>query len=571
MSLLRSPSVMLLAVALGLSACKVGPNYHAPVPAQGADAPLISATAANETNSEPPPTWWQLYNDPDLDDLLREALAANADLRAANANLAASQAVLEGARGAYYPQTTLGAGALYGRDATTDEILEIAGAPPQNIWIFDAILEISYELDYLGRVRRSVEAARADAEAVQAARDTALITVAAETARAYAQVCALGESLEVARRSLDVVSREADITSQRHEAGANAEFDVVRAQGLVAQVRATIPPLEGQRRAALFQLAALLGRTPANAPSDVQKCVTPPRLGDLLPVGDGASLLKRRPDIRQADRRVAAATARIGVVTADLYPRISIRGLAGGVSSEINEVATNSGRTWGIGPSISWTFPNDIGPRARVRQARAGEAAALASFDSVVLQALRETEQALTAYGSELQRRASLLEAQERAQRAFDMAHEQFLAGSLSNLELLSTEQSLISAAAAVAASDGSVVQDQIAVFRALGAGRPALHAQPAIPERCGRRRAAGARRQVVGTTLRRFPNSPICGCRAFAAAMSASPSAVFPCLTRATPRAYNDQASRGSVFRAADQSATALSSLFWRSSTSAR
>src|SRR5262249_61067563 len=127
--------------------------------------------------------------------------------------------------------------------------------------------------------------------------------------------------------------------------------------------------------------------------------------------------------------------------------------------------------TWGIGPSISWTFPNMEGPRARVRAARASEAAAQASFESVVLQALKETEQALATYGSELERRQALLDAQDKAHQAFDMAHDQFLAGALSNLDLLTTEQSLIAADAAVASSDSALVQDQIALFRILGGG----------------------------------------------------------------------------------------------------
>jgi len=471
--MMRSPSARLSALALCMlgSACSVGPDYRAPAPAPGSQTALVSARPTAETTAEPPDDWWRLYHDDLLDRLLQEAFKANTDLRIATANLSASRSVLEAARAGRYPQTGADVGALYGRDAVTDEILAIVGHQSENIWIYDAVLDVSYEVDLLGRVRRSIEAARADSEAAAAARDTVRITVAAETARAYAQVCALGEQLDVARRSLDIVSREEQITASRNEAGANSRFDVVRAQALVAQVRASIPPLEGQRRSALFQLAVLLGRAPSMAPAEAENCVTPPQLGDQIPVGDGATLLKRRPDVRQADRRVAAATARIGVATADLYPRITLRGLYGGVSSELGELTSANSRTWGIGPSISWTFPNEAGPRARVRQAKAAAAAALAGFDAVVLQALKETEQALAAYGSELDRRAALAEAQSRAREAFDMAHEQFLAGSLSNLELLSTEQSLVAADAAVAGSDAALIQDQIAVFKALGGG----------------------------------------------------------------------------------------------------
>jgi outer membrane protein TolC len=275
----------------------------------------------------------------------------------------------------------------------------------------------------------------------------------------------------VARRSLEVVSGEARIITARHDAGAGSEFDVVRAQALVDEARAAIPPLEGQRRSALFQLTALLGRTPSHAPLEVEACVSPPRLAALIPAGDGAALLQRRPDVREAERRVAAATARIGVATADLYPRISLTGLYGGAASHLGDLTTQTGLTWGVGPSVSWSFPNQAGPRARVRLAKANAAAALDQFDSVVFNALAETESSLAAYGAELDHREALADAREETQRAFDMAHQQFLAGSVSTLDLLTSEQSLVAAQAAVATSDTALVQDQIAVFKALGGG----------------------------------------------------------------------------------------------------
>jgi NodT family efflux transporter outer membrane factor (OMF) lipoprotein len=468
MRFLRTVPAAALAALFG---CAVGPHYEPPAPLDGSQGPLVSLTPTAETSAQPPDQWWQLYHDALLDRLLMEAFGANNDLKAAEANLSAARAVLEGVKAARYPDTALEAGGVYGRDPVTDEILELGGHRPANTWIFDAVFDVSYEVDLFGHVRRSIEASRADADANAAARDAVKITVAAETARAYTQVCALGEQLSVARHSLEVVSREADITVERHEAGANSLFDVVRAQGLAAQVRAGIPPLEGQRRAAVFELATLLGRTPSRAPTEAQACVRPPQLDALIPVGDGVELLRRRPDVRLAERRMAAATARIGVATADLYPRISLTGFFGGVSATLPELTTNEARAWGVGPSIKWSFPNQAGPRARVKQAKAGASAALAGFDSAVLRALKETEQSLAAYGSELDRRQALADAQDKAQKAFDLAHDQFLAGALTQLELLTTEQSLVAVDASVAASDAALVQDQIAVFKALGGG----------------------------------------------------------------------------------------------------
>jgi NodT family efflux transporter outer membrane factor (OMF) lipoprotein len=454
-----------------LAACRVGPNYHAPALPKSAAAPLASVNPALESTEAPPDAWWRLYNDPRLDRLVPEALAANRDLAVADANLTAAHAVLSAVHASRYPSTEVVAGGVYGRDPVTEEILEITRNRPQTIWLFEDLFQAAYEVDLFGRIHREIEVANASADAVAAARDSVRVVVVAETTRAYAAVCSLGEEIRVAHRSLEVVSHEADITEKRYEAGGNSTFDVKRAQALVAQVRAAIPTLEGQRRAALLDLTALLGRAPADAPTDVLSCVTPPRLAALIPVGDGAALIRRRPDVRQAERRLAAATAQIGVATADLYPTVKLVGFYGGAATQVSELATNLGLAWGVGPTISWNYLNQAAARAKVRQAKASQAAALAQFDSVVLTALKETEQSLTVYGAALDNRQALAEAQERIHGAFDIAHDSFEAGALSNLDVLTTEQSLVALDAAVAASDAALVLDQIAVFKALGGG----------------------------------------------------------------------------------------------------
>ena len=471
--MIRSHQAVLLCVLpiVSLAACRVGPNYHTPVLPAGTEAPLGSLNTAAESSALPPDAWWRLYEDARLDALVQEALQANRTLVAADANFAAARAAVSAVHAERYPSTAAVAGGVYGRDAATDEILELTGRPPQTTWLFEDIFRAAYEVDLFGRVHRAIEAANANADAVAAIRDGVRVVVAAETARAYAAVCALGEELSVANHSLAVVSHEADITVKRHEAGANSDFDVARAQALVAQVRSAIPELQGQRRAMILELTALLGRTPANAPNELDTCIVPPRLVALIPVGNGSELIKRRPDVRQADRRLAAATAEIGVVTADLYPTIRLVGLFGGAADQLSQLNTNAGRTWGVGPSISWTFPNMGAPRARVRQAKAGQVAALASFDAVVLTALKETEQALALYSAALDNRQALGDAQDQVHTAFNIAKDQFIAGALSNLELLTTEQSLVAVDAAVASSDAALVQDQIAIFKSLGGG----------------------------------------------------------------------------------------------------
>ena len=459
------------AIAIALVACRAGPDYHAPSPPPDAETPLVSVNPKLETAEPLPDAWWRLYSDSRLDELVQDALNANHDLAAADANFAAARAALSATRAARYPSTELALQGVYGRDPTTEEIIEIGGHGPQKLWLFADIFQVAYEVDLFGRVRRSIEAAGANAGSVAAARDGVRVIVAAGTARAYASICALGEELDVAHHSVEVVKREADISEQRYEAGGGSRFEVERAQALVAEVAATIPSLEGERRATIFELAALLGRTPAQAPLDLESCVTPPRLTGLIPVGDGRALISRRPDVRQAERRLAAATAQIGVATAELYPTIRLIGFYGGAASEVPQLATNVGEVWGIGPTISWTFPNQAGPRARVRQAKASQAAALAAFDEVVLTALKETEQALSTYGAALEHRRALTEAQERIHRSFEIARNGYGAGSTSYLDVLTTEQSLVALDAEVAASDAELIQRQIDLFKALGGG----------------------------------------------------------------------------------------------------
>ncbi|HXP64225.1 MAG TPA: TolC family protein, partial [Steroidobacteraceae bacterium] len=212
---------------------------------KGSDAPLVSLDEVLESTAAPPDAWWRLYDDARLDAFIQEALHANRNLAGAEANFAAARAVVAAAKAGRYPSTHVEAGGTYGRDPTTEEILELGGHAPEDVWILEDIFEVGYEVDLFGRVRRSIEAARANAASAAAARDALRVVTVAETARFYAQVCALGEQLNVAEHSLEVVAHEADITAHRYEAGANSKLDVARAQALVSQVRAGIAPLQG--------------------------------------------------------------------------------------------------------------------------------------------------------------------------------------------------------------------------------------------------------------------------------------------------------------------------------------
>ncbi len=260
------------------------------------------------------------------------------------------------------------------------------------------------------------------------------------------------------------------LTLRLIRAGRGAAQDLTRATGQVAQSLSGIPALQTQQRSALFRLAVLTGRPPAEYDRDLEACARPPLLTVPLPVGDGASLLRRRPDIREAERQLAAATARIGVATAEFYPSISL-GASLGSTGLLADFLAPATRGFGFGPLISWTFPNRSTARARIAVASAGATAALARFDAVVLSALRETETALTTYSHDLQQEAALSAARDQARLARDQADRLYRAGRESFLPVLDAERTLAGAEAAVAASEAQISSDQIAVFLALGGG----------------------------------------------------------------------------------------------------
>ena len=461
--MIRRSLAMAGAACLALAGCAVGPDYKAPP--TPTTAGFAAATPAIATPAAPSGDWWRLYQDPALDGLIQAALANNKDIAVAAANLAEARGLLGEARAGRYPSTNVGAGAQYGRGAA------FLGVRPPQGWTFSPAFDVSYEVDLFGRVSRTIEAAGADTDAAAAAADAVRVSVVAETARAYAEACADAQSLAVVRRSVDLVSQTLDITVRRRDAGAVPDFDVARARALVEQTRASAPSFEGRRRAALFELAVLTGRPPEEISPAADACKAPPRIATPIPVGDGAALLRRRPDVRQAERRLAAATARVGVATASLYPTVTLGGSVSSVARSLSGLGAASTMAYGIGPLISWNFPNVAVSRARIAQAEARSAGALASFDGVVLNALKETEQALALYGSELDRRAALTAARDQNAEAARFAELRYQAGAASFLDLIDAQRSLVDAEQALASSDAQLVSNQITVFKALGGG----------------------------------------------------------------------------------------------------
>jgi NodT family efflux transporter outer membrane factor (OMF) lipoprotein len=461
-----------LLALLGLAACTVGPDYRLPdeaaINAPHAQGGFQAASSDAVSAAPVPDGWWRLYDDPRLDALEREALAANTDLRVAAANLARVQAAQREVEGHQEIQGSASFGAE--RAQLSGESFLVPEQLPSQ-WLGDGAIKIGYQLDLFGRLRRASEAARADTEAVVAAQELARITVAAEVARAYVDTCSAGHELSVAERQVELQSRANDITSRLTEAGRGSKIDVTRGEAQLEQVKAALPALRGRRQVALYRLAALTGKPPADFPRELENCTALPRIRRPIPVGDGAALLRRRPDIRQAERGLAAATARIGVATAALYPDITLGGQVG-ATGLLTDLGSPAAQEWAFGPLISWTFPL-ASEQARVEEADAAAKAALARFDGVVLNALKETESSLALYQRDLERNATLHAARDKAAEASAEADALFQAGRTPYLTGLLAQQTLTTSEQALAASDSQVSLDQVTLFLALGGGWP--------------------------------------------------------------------------------------------------
>ena len=546
---LRPGAVFLAAFAL--AGCIVGPAYR--TPDRVSTAPAAFAETSDKTASaEPPGRWWRLYDDPNLDRLVDKALVHNTDLRQAEANLAEARAALEEVRANRLPATALSTSASYGRSSngggssvpsfgsvsggttgssgggggggssgtgtggtttsgggtgsgtgtggTTSSgggtATSTSAGAAHTGWTYDGAFDAAYEVDLFGRIRRGIQAARADSEAYAAARDLVRVDTAAETARSYAEACAYADEADVARRSLAIVSGQYDATVRQRRFGSVSDFEVANARTLVEQTRAPIAAYEAQRRGSLYALAVLTGDNPERVDAAAAACRKPPKLIDPIPVGSGAGLIRRRPDVRQAERNLAAASARIGVAVADLYPTVSLGGVISTAGNNGGELISRGGVSYGIGPLISWNFPNLEAAHARIREAQYTTQAQFAAFDGAVLAALQNAETTLATYGGELDRRTALKAARDSAAEAFRLEQVRLANGAVSQVDLFVIEQTLVNAESALASSDAALVNDQVSVFKALGGGwdDPAPIPLPPLPSKANEKAARRAR-----------------------------------------------------------------------------
>jgi multidrug efflux system outer membrane protein len=456
-------------VAALLSACAVGPDYERPETV--APQEFARDDSALYTDAEMEADFWRRLEDPILTRLVDDALAANHDLRIALARYDRARALSRESGLDRFPTVTAGATAADQR-ASADQFPGATRAE-RDAENYDAAISATWELDFFGRVRRNVAAQRADAEASAADLAAAQVSVVAELAQTYFQLRGLQQQLGVARSNADNQRGSLELVQARLDAGSGTELDVAQAESQLESTLALIPALESEIAVATHRIAVLTGREPEALIAELEAPAPLPALPAQIPAGAPGDLLRRRPDVFAAERRLAGATARIGVATADLFPRFTLGGLIGTQAIDSGALFERDSETRAVALGIDWSFL-DIGRvRARIAAADADAAGNLASYEQTVLRALEETENALVRY-SRLQRERQHLEAAAAAgSEAARLARLRFDGGVADFLQVLDAERSQLETEDRLVQSETRSAVALVALYKAMAGGWP--------------------------------------------------------------------------------------------------
>jgi NodT family efflux transporter outer membrane factor (OMF) lipoprotein len=491
----RKSALLAGLVAAAMTGCTVGPDFRQPdwtSPASWFAGPKEAVKPPRSVLVAEPvdPDWWTLFHDPVLTGLERRVAAENLDVQAAGIRLAESRAQLGVARASEFP-TLNGNGSYTREQASNNGFFSIApnatgraangafgsttgGIQTRGLRSFDIWqggFDASWEVDFWGRIKRSVESASASAEAADEARRSALTSSLAEVARDYVQLRGVQTQLQIARNNVHTARQSLNLTQQRAAGGVTTDLDVANASAQLRTTLSQIPTLEQQEAQLINALSLLLGQPPNALRAELQTAKPVPPVPPRVPVGLPSELARRRPDIRQAEAQLHATTADIGVAEANFYPSLKLTGSFGLQSLQLSHVFDLNSKQYAVGPGL--TIPIFEGGQLRstlqLRQALQQEAAI--NFQKTVLQAWHDVDNALTAYQAEQSRRDELTQAVIENQRALGLAQSRYQQGVADFLTVLDAERSLLGAQLQLADSTTTVSSNLVALYKALGGG----------------------------------------------------------------------------------------------------
>jgi NodT family efflux transporter outer membrane factor (OMF) lipoprotein len=510
---MSSRATAILITLLCAAACKVGPDYSAPHTEMPRTFAEESKPSSPESGDAPRADdkevdlreWWRSFGDPELDALIDRAVRGNRDLILAASRVRMARAQEGVVAGALYPEIAASAGYNRARGSSNVELplgaastssaptppfapadvgggantrssppltpLGQGGLPGATTNLYQVGFDASWELDVFGGTARAIEAAEAGVGAAVEDERSVLVTLLAETASTYIELRSAQKRLSIARENLGAQRALLEIAQDKFDAGFVTDLDVSRQLAQVASTEATIPSLEASERETMHALAFLLGLEPTALAKELEEPVDLPQLPPRIPLGIPSDLLRRRPDVRRAERQLASATAEIGVATADLFPKFNLIGSAGLDATDPAKLFEWSSRYYSISPTISWPVFAGGRIRANIQVRTEMQQQALTSYDTAVARALQDVEDALVHYGREGVRRTHLDEAARASGRALELAREQFANGVVDQLSILDAQRTALSAQDSLAQSDAALRKHLIALYKALGGG----------------------------------------------------------------------------------------------------
>jgi NodT family efflux transporter outer membrane factor (OMF) lipoprotein len=469
-------SVLIAAAAATIAGCKVGPDYHG-APAVAPDASHAPAfhRAPQEITSTAPAlaAWWEPLGDPELNRLIDTALAGSPDVRAALARLKQSRAGLREQHRNELPKTSASAAYLHAHLPSTSLGLGSVG-------LYNIGFDATWEIDLFGGTRRAIEAAAAEAEAVDADVADTHVQLSAEVAQAYIDLRDRQQRIALVRESAQLEQQVLTLTQQRRTQGVASELDVERIRTQVENTRAAIIPLDAQITESLDELAVLTGKEPGALDGELSPVGPLPTLPESVPVGDPAALLKQRPDIRAAEWRLVSMNAQIGEREAAWFPKLTLLGDLGFSAANPGHLVRTDNFMWIGAPLLQWNALDFGRTQAKVDQAKAGFEEAAAKYESTVLGALRDANVALSRYGHQRDNVVSLRNVEASAAHAATLTQQRYRAGTTSALDWLDTERTRFSAEQNRIAGDAELIKDYVALQKSLGLGwRPPAAGAP--------------------------------------------------------------------------------------------
>ncbi len=491
---MRAPvSLVVLMLGLSLAGCTVGPNYRTPATALPAaflgasSAPPSKAETATPAAPIDPSAWWRSLNDPELNALIEQAVASGPDVDIALTRLQEARTQEAVVMGTALPELAASAGAAKG---TGSDLARGRAAQSlvsaENTGRFKKVTQIigfdaGWEVDLFGKFRREMEAARDDAEAAAQARNAVIIAVVSDVARAYVDMRGLQMRLAVARQNIAIAQRTLDVVKTRYDRGLTNELDLTLAQRQFASLQSDVAPLDAQMKAAQYTIAVLLGRFPEEMAARLAKPGMIPALPDRIAAGQPLDLLRRRPDIRQSERDLAGATARIGVATANLFPHLAITGAVGTQGQGLGVSPVMNSFIWSLGPSVSWSLLDFGTLDAEVDIADLYTRELLLRYKQTILDAVRSVDGALDDYSAQQDRLRDLGEALAASQRAVDLATQRYDRGLTDFLNVADAERQEYQLQDQYASAQQTAADDFVALYRGLGGGWEQYQSVPPI------------------------------------------------------------------------------------------